>query len=166
MANINIPTKVPGNERTAAEDNLVTDWINSPSKDQGALNPSAVVIDETGKFNDYTPPGNVTFVWSGTPKENNTKYGKIIFDGSKTLNFPEDTLFTYIGSEYYTIGEAPSNGTYDLLISYFNSEYQVFLKERNIIGSVPVVPLEFVSAVFDNTPESTPLTFVSATFNN
>jgi hypothetical protein len=108
MSNVNIPQKNPGDLRTSAEENQITNWTNSPVTNLGAFN-VAVDFSTQGYYTDRTLSGNeewnFTNIVAGI-----TQYNKITTDGTHTITLNINNSGRVVSGE---LGQLPA-GTYDI----------------------------------------------------
>jgi hypothetical protein len=95
----------------------------------GTFDPSsAISMATSGSYDAYTTTGNVSLSFTGGV-EGTVRTVKITFDGTHTLTLPPGTDNFSSTDVFSGSGQAPSDGTYELIMRYRNSSYSVELKD-------------------------------------
>jgi len=152
MTNVNISNKSTDDQHTAAEFNLVKNWINAPLAALGAFNPATPVsVDGSGEFDEYTVAANLTIqVQDGVA--GNYVIIPLVFDGTDTLtieNTDSPSKKINIQDSSFTNKSAPAAGSYDLYIAYSGGKYKVNLVYQTEIATDETPPT-ITSQVVEN----------------
>ena len=111
------------------ETQMIIDALNNPIKTLGDFNPSVIVVDTPGSYIPYTATGNISLVFSGTPKIG-VYQSCIITFSSDTLTVPTGT---YIRTDDFSNGESLT-GTYRVWWTWDGNAYEVGLYSVTLVS--------------------------------
>jgi archaellum component FlaG (FlaF/FlaG flagellin family) len=121
-----IPAKTTGNTYAAAEFEVLRGFVDAPSQALSTFTGSLITLDGTGSYDAYTLAANlsITFAESGH-EEGNSKWVKIISDGTDTVTLIKPSAYTLLIPSSFTNGGTLAAGTYTMAFAFIDGEIQM-----------------------------------------